>query len=75
MMVQVRAFCNPKSGFCGLNQCLLPFDPLVLFPVKFLVEQENEQVDIDSGSVKELHHCHTFILQLEKILPNKPRNN
>lgn len=72
-MVQVRAFCNPESGFCGLNQCLLPF--LFLFSIKFLVEQENEQVDIDGGPIEELHHCHPFILQLEEILRNKQQTN
>lgn len=39
-----------------------------LFPIKFLVEQENEQVDVDGGPVEELHHRHAFILQLEEIL-------
>lgn len=38
------------------------------FPIKFLVEQENEQVDVDGGLVEELHHCHTFVLQLQEIL-------
>lgn len=46
------------------------FSPLffLLFPIKFLVEQENEQVDVNGGPVEELHHCHAFILQLEQIL-------
>lgn len=41
---------------------------LSLFPVEFLVEQENEQVDVDGGPVEELHHRHAFVLQLEEIL-------
>lgn len=41
---------------------------LCLLFIKLLVEQENEQVDVDGGPIKELHHGHAFILQLEEIL-------
>ena len=41
---------------------------LPLFPIELLVEQEYEQVDVDGGPVKELHHGHSFILQLQEIL-------
>lgn len=47
------------------------FSSFYLFPIKLLIEQENEQVDIDGGSVEELHHRHAFILQLEEILGRK----
>ena len=43
---------------------------LSLFPIKFLVEQENEQVDVDGGAIEELHHRHALVLQLEQILRN-----
>lgn len=46
-----------------------------LFPIKLLVEQENKQVDIDGGPVEDLHHCHTFILQLEKILSRRNKKS
>lgn len=41
------------------------------FAVKLLVEQEDEQVDIDGGAIEELHHGHTFILQLQEILQDR----
>jgi hypothetical protein len=41
---------------------------LPLFPIELLVEQEYKQVDVDGGPVKELHHGHAFILQLQEIL-------
>ena len=41
---------------------------LPLFPIELLVEQEYKQVDVDGGPVKELHHGHPFILQLQEIL-------
>lgn len=64
-MVEVRALSDPLKGVLWfIYQCLLPFSSLSLFPIKLLVEQENEQVDIDGGPVEELHHRHPFILQL-----------
>lgn len=49
----------------SVSFCILFFH---LFPIELLVEQENKQVDVDGGPVEELHHRHTFILQLEEIL-------
>lgn len=46
---------------------------LLLLPIELLVEQENEQVDVNGGLVEELHHRHSFILQLEEILRNKAK--
>lgn len=73
--VQLRggAFQQPfKEGLFFFNSVsLFLFSSFYLFPIKLLIEQENEQVDVDGGSVKELHHRHTFILQLEEILSRK----
>lgn len=46
---------------------------LFLLFIKLLVEQENEQVDVDGGPIKELHHGHAFILQLEEVLTERER--
>lgn len=71
-MVQVGALKQPlRGGFVVLNSvsvALFSFLFFLLFPVKFLVEQENEQVDVDGGPLEELHHRHAFVLQLEEIL-------
>lgn len=36
-----------------------------LLPIELLVEQEDEQVDVDLGFVKDLHDSHSLVLELE----------
>lgn len=74
----VRAVCNPHAGFVVyISVCspLILFPLFSLLPIKLFVEQENEQVDVDGGTIEELHHCHAFILQLEEVLTgtNRPQ--
>lgn len=37
-------------------------------PKELLVEQEDEEIDVDFGFVKEFHDSHTLILQLQEVL-------
>lgn len=39
-----------------------------LFAVELLVKQENEEVNIYSSPIEQLHHCHTLVLQLQQVL-------
>ena len=39
-----------------------------LFPVELSVEEKDEEVDVDLGTIEHLHDCHTVILQLQEIL-------
>lgn len=39
-----------------------------LFLEELFVEKENEQVDVDLGLVKHLHHGHALVLQLQEVL-------
>lgn len=41
--------------------------PLSL-PQKFLVEEEDEKVDVDLGLVEEFHYRYTFVLELQEVL-------
>lgn len=40
-------------------------------PKELLVEQEDEEIDVDFGFVKEFHDSHTLILQLQEVLGGK----
>ena len=37
-------------------------------PQQFLVEEEDEKVDVDLGLVEELHNSYTFVLELQEVL-------
>ena len=39
-----------------------------LFPVELSVEEKDEEVDIDLGTIEHLHDCHALVLQLQEIL-------
>jgi len=39
-----------------------------LFAIELFVEQENEEVNVYSSSIEQLHHCHPLVLQLEQVL-------
>lgn len=45
----------------------LPF----LFPIKLLVQKEDEQIDVNFGFIKHLHDGHAFVLQLQQVLDIK----
>lgn len=42
-------------------------------PKELLVKQEDEEIDVDFGFVKEFHDGHTLILQLQEVLGEKRR--
>lgn len=67
-----RGFLRPSKWvlWFEISVCSPSYPFLLLLPIKLLVEQENEQVDVDGGLIEELHHRHAFILQLEEILRN-----
>ena len=58
----------------ALSSPLLSLRFLPLFSIKLLIEQEDEEIDVDSSPIKKLHHCNPFILQLEKILRDRIRH-
>lgn len=37
-------------------------------PQEFLVEKEDEKVDVDLGLVEEFHDSHTLVLELQEVL-------
>lgn len=47
----------------------MPLPPSL--PKELLVEQEDEEIDVDFGFVKEFHDSHTLILQLQEVLRGK----
>lgn len=50
----------------GPGAAALP--PPSSLPKELLVEQEDEEIDVDFGFVKEFHDSHTLILQLQEVL-------
>ena len=44
-----------------------------LLPVELFIEEEDEEVDVDLGTIEHLHDRYTIVLQLQEILERTDR--
>lgn len=59
-----REGCSELSVQTSTEQGKRPWS----LPQEFLVEKEDEEVDVDLGLVEEFHNSYTFILELQEVL-------